>query len=248
MTNATVSYDAARVGVRDDLRAAHSRFWESLARPGNWWSGAERIAIAAASRRATTCTLCRERKAAVSAGAVQGEHDSDGVLAECAVDVVHRVTTDPGRLSQNWFDAVRAGGLSEEQYVEIIGIVVALISVDAFCRGMGVPLHALPEPQSGEPDHYRPAAAQAGTGWVAMIPNGRALGAEKGLFGPGGRTANVIRAMSLVPDAVRTLLDLSKAHYLSPEEMTDLRRGRTLDRAQIELIAGRVSALRECFY
>ena len=65
-----------------------------------------------------------------------------------------------------------------------------------------------------------------------------------------GRSANVIRAMSLVPDSVRLLLGLSKAHYLplhlvpAPGE----RGGRALDRAQIELIAGRVSALTECFY
>jgi hypothetical protein len=30
--------------------------------------------------------------------------------------------------------------------------------------------------------------------------------------------------------------------------MTDLTRGRSIDRTQMELIAGRVSALRECFY
>jgi hypothetical protein len=47
---------------------------------------------------------------------------------------------------------------------------------------------------------------------------------------------------------VRTLKDLSAAHYLSPEKMVDLTAGRSLDRSQMELIAGRVSALNECFY
>jgi hypothetical protein len=35
---------------------------------------------------------------------------------------------------------------------------------------------------------------------------------------------------------------------MPPEQMLDLGAGRTLDRAQLELVAGRVSALRECFY
>jgi hypothetical protein len=57
-----------------------------------------------------------------------------------------------------------------------------------------------------------------------------------------------MRAMSLVPDEVRGLVDLSAAHYLAPTAMMDLSAGLSLDRAQIELIAGRVSALNECFY
>jgi hypothetical protein len=80
-----------------------------------------------------------------------------------------------------------------------------------------------------------------------MLPPGRPEGAEADLWGE--RTANVIRALSLVPDEVRGVRDLSQAHYLSLDEMTDLTRGRgTLDRRQVELLAARVSALRECFY
>jgi hypothetical protein len=80
-----------------------------------------------------------------------------------------------------------------------------------------------------------------------MIAAREATGAEEGLFG-GGQTGNVIRALSLVPDEVRQLRDLSAAHYLSERRMMDLAAGRSLSRAQMELIAGRVSALRECFY
>jgi hypothetical protein len=75
----------------------------------------------------------------------------------------------------------------------------------------------------------------------------RARGAEADLY-DGKPTGNVMTALSLVPDEVRTLKDLSAAHYLSPEKMIDLGAGRSLDRAQIELIAARVSVLNECFY
>ena len=63
--------------------------------------------------------------------------------------------------------------------------------------------------------------------------------------------AAVIKALSLVPDGVRWLKDLSNAQYLpmAAGQMMDFSRGRgPLSRAQTELIAGRVSALNECFY
>jgi hypothetical protein len=80
-----------------------------------------------------------------------------------------------------------------------------------------------------------------------MFPDRRAKGPDADilLF---AHTPNVIRAMSLVPDAVRDLMTLSAVHYLPPERTVDLREGRALGRPQMELVAGRVSALNECFY
>ena len=55
--------------------------------------------------------------------------------------------------------------------------------------------------------------------------------------------------MSLVPDEVRTLCDLSAVHYLPMVDVIDpSARLEHLDRPQTELIAARVSALNECFY
>ena len=65
---------------------------------------------------------------------------------------------------------------------------------------------------------------------------------------PDGRAPNVIRALSLVPDEVRGLKELSAAQYVPLKALFDLRAGRAIDRSQIELLAGRVSALNECFY
>jgi hypothetical protein len=242
-----LSYADAPVPVRDDLPAAHQRQWQRLAEPGAWWTGAERVAIAAEVRNVANCPLCRERKAAPAPPAVDGQHAALGALSDAAVDVIHRVVSEPGRLSSSWFEKTCPAGLSDGQYVELIGVVVTVVSIDSFCRGIGVPLHPLPEPVPGEPSRYRPPAARLEGAWVPMIPVGNATGEESDLW-TRGRTGNVIRALSLVPDEVRGLKDLSEAHYLSPEQMMDLRRGRTLDREQIELVAGRVSALRECFY
>ena len=243
-----LAYNAAAVSVRQEFAGAHSRFWEKLPATGTWWTGAERVAIASEVRNAPDCDLCTRSKEALSPTAVEGRHQSLGALSESAVEVVHRVVTDPGRLSKTWFHAVTSDGLTDGQYVELISILVSVVTIDSFCRAVGVPLHSLPEPQSGEPSHYRPPGARPEGAWVPMIKPNHATGAEAGLY-PGKPAPNVVRALSLVPEAIRTLIDISSVHYLTLDRITNPRaEGRTLSRAQIELVAGRVSALRECFY
>ncbi len=244
-----ISYESAPVPVREDLPQAHRDAWAHLAAPGSWWTGAERVALAAEVRAAADCSLCRERRAALSPNAVAGEHAEAGDLPAAAVDAAHRIATDAGRLTKTWFEKTVASGVSPGAYVEIVGIVVTVVSVDAFCRGLGVPPHPLPEPRPGAPTRYVPAGLVEGEAWVAMLPNGPARGAEADLW-PGRRTANVLRALSQVPDEVRNLRRLSAAHYLEPHEIVDpgAEGHRALDRRQIELVAARVSALNECFY
>ena len=244
-----ISCATAPVPVRDDLLAAHCRAWQRLARAGNWWTGAERVAIAAEVRHAWQCSLCKARKAALSPYTIAGTHDSVSQLSASAVEVIHRVVTDPGRLTQAWFEKTMAAGeLTDAQYVEIVDVVVVVVSIDSFCRGIGGPLPALPTPAAGEPSRYRPATAQLEAAWVPMIPVQGARGAEADLWDAAGRVGNVIRALSLVPDAVRQLMDLSTTHYVPRDRLLDFTWGRSLSRPQMELIAGRVSALRGCFY
>lgn len=244
----TLTYEAAAVPVREAFAAAHSRFWARLAAPGAWWSGTERIAIAAEVRQAWRCGLCHARKDALTPAAVQGQHDHLDALPDAAVEVIHRITTDPGRLSRAWFDGIMAAGVTAEQYVEILGTLVALVSIDSFCRAIGVPLHPLPAPQPGAPSGYRPTGATQHDAWVAMIPPDQLQDAEADIYG-GYAVGNVIRAMSLVPDEVRTLQDLSAAHYLPSGQVRNPRAtAGALSRAQMELVAGRISALHQCFY
>ena len=236
--------------VREDLVAAHRRQWQRLGRAGTWWNGAERVAIAREVRRAWDCPLCRERKAALSPYAVPGEHAPVAELGAAAVDVVHRVTTDPGRLSRVMYDRALAAGLDAEHYVELIGVVATVVSIDSFCRGISVALHPLPDPAPGQPSRYRPSAARMERAWVPLIPDGYAREPEADLFddGPGHHTGNVIRALSLVPDEVRGVKDLLAAHYVPMQRFMDMTFHRSLSRAQMELVASRVSALRSCFY
>ena len=75
-----ISYHGLPWPVRDEITAAQRQAWERLGRPGTWLTGAERIAMAAETRNAAHCALCRERKEALSPDAVEGSHDH---LADC---------------------------------------------------------------------------------------------------------------------------------------------------------------------
>jgi hypothetical protein len=240
-------YGESPVPIRDDLPAAFRRAWQRLASPGTWWTGEERLALAAEARNAVWCPLCEERRHALSPGAVSGEHRGLGALPPPTVDAVHRITTDPGRLSRAWFDGLVPGALGEGAYVELVGVVASLISIDAFHCALGLPLEPLPEPLPGEPSRYRPDGLRGGEAWVAMLGTYGARGAESDLW-RGRAAGNVIRALSSVPDELRGLRDLSAVMYLPIEQAVDLGIGRALSRPQIELVAGRVSALNECFY
>src|SRR4029434_44352 len=112
MQGISYSYSAALVPVRDDFAAAHTRFWKRLASPGAWWTGAECVAIAAEVRQARHCPLCQARREALTPAAGESEHDHGGALPDTAVEVIHRVVTDPGRLSRKWCKDILAAGLS----------------------------------------------------------------------------------------------------------------------------------------
>ncbi len=243
-----IDYSAAGVPIRDDLKKAHAELWEHLRKPGSWWTGEERIAIAAESRHAASCELCAERKGALSPNAVQGEHDAKALLPANVVDVIHRVRNDPGRLSRRWFDDTLSSGLEEGPYVEVIGVVTLTAGVDYFARALGAPAFPLPEPLPGKPSHYRPPNTTAGIAWVPMILPENTGEAEADLYWEGSPVPNIVRALSLVPDHVRALKQLSDAHYLSIGNLMDPTLRRAIDRMQIELVAGRVSAMNECFY
>ena len=243
-----ITYEHAPAPVRAAFAMSHQRYWDRLAAAGTWWTGAERVAIAHEARAARDCPNCRARKAALSPHTVGGSHTSATDLAPGAVEVIHAVMNDAGRLTRTWYAARLADGLIDGQYVEIIGTVVALVSIDQFCRGIGVPEHPLPAPRPGEPSRYRPASAGPDEAWVPMVPTDNAGTPEADLW-PAGRTGNVIRAMSLVPDEVRTLSDLSTVHYLPNAHVRDPSASQgCLSRPQMELIAGKVSILNDCFY
>ncbi len=240
-----------QVPVRDDIIGAHALFLTRLAMPGAWWTGAERVAIAANSRTVHKCSFCEERKAALSPYSIVGTHVTDpvhdGVLPVEIIDILHLAMTNPTRMTATAIERLASAGLSDAHYVEALGIGVALRSIDQACRGLGVPLHRLPAPLAGEPSRIRPEVEPAGDAFVAMMPARQPAPPNDDLWDDSSIYYG-LRAMSLVPDAVRDLRILSAAQYIPLDRATDFSHGRTLGREQLELLAARVSAINDCFY
>ena len=246
-----MSFDYARsaYAIRDDIPVAHREIWGKIREPGCWWQGADRVAFVQEARNARSCEACALRSVASSPNTDCGPHTKTTHLTDAVVDVVHRLTTDPARLSRGWLDEVHAEGVTDEQYVELLGVVVAAISIDAFHRALGLPLEPLPAPEAGDPSGYRPAGVSDSGAWVPTV-QWEDVGEREADLYPGRRPGHVISAMSLVPDAVRMLLRLGAVHYLPLESVRtpNDNAGRAMSRCQIELLAGRVSALSGCFY
>lgn len=231
--------------IRPDLAEAYRAAWTRIASAGTWLTGVERVAVADETRRARNCAICRQRKNALSPHAIHGDHEHAGILSAPMVDEIHRITTDAARLTQSWFRSLLDDGLEVEAYVEALGVAVQVISIDGFHHAMGLPLERLPTPLPGEPTRLRPEGLVENEAWVPIQEASR-LAAEIGL--PGGQAPFVIRALSLVPAEVRAWRDLSDVQYLGTDSMMSFKKVRALNRSQIELVAGRVSALNECFY
>ena len=116
---------------------------------------------------------------------------------------------------------------------------------------LGFPLHKLPEPLAGEPSYYRADnLIEDGDGaWIPMLPKTVDSGPDSDIW-QGTLAGNVVRAMSLVPDEVRSLMDLLAVHYIELSQVPNWEsspRG-TLSRIQTELIATRLSGINGCFY
>jgi len=244
---AIIHADAA-VPVRADLSAVHQRALDRLALPGTWLDGSQRLAIAAETRNSGRCSLCRRRKAALSPYAIDGRHDSLGGLSEPMVDVIHRVATDPGRLSRDWYQSVLDGGFGEGNYVETVGVVVTVVALDTFRLGLGLPPLALPSAEPGEPSRYRPAAAYVQGCWVPTQSKDQ-VSEEDAYIYHNRFGANIQQAMSLVPAEVDGFFDMVETQYLTGAEMRDFdNEFRAINHVQIELLAARVSAINQCVY
>lgn len=222
--------------------------WPRLGAPGVWWSGAERLAIAREARAARGCGVCRERKAALSPGAVSGAHGAGAPLPAAAVDAVHRIASDPGRLSEGWYRGVLEGGLCPEQVIEMTGLVGVVTIADTLARGLGQPERALPAPAAGEPSRVRPRGSRVHAGWVPMVPPESAEGPLQDMYemlkGQVGFVFNVSRSLTGVPDAARDFMLAFRPNYTIAGAVPD----GGLTRPQVELLASSTSSFNDCFY
>ena len=232
----TLRYPEA-LPLRDDLREGHAAAWADIAQPGVSWTGAERVAILAEARAALDCNLCTARKSALSPNAVEGDHDTASALAAPIVDGIHRLRTDPQRLTRAWFDSLVPDQLSQPAYAELVSVVCTSVIIDTQHNALGLPVTDLPDPIEGEPGGDLLDDTVDIGAWLPVMKAEADL-ADTGL----PSVPNIARAMSLVPSAVALFFGAFRPHYQLQKIPL------AISQAQAEFIASRVSALNQGFY
>jgi len=218
--------------VRDLIEQAVTDVAASLVAPGDWLTGVQRAGAVREARDARVNPLDLARRAALSPAMVEGSHTATDELAAEAVEVLHRVASDPGRLTRSWADEMIAV-LGEEVYVELVGIAASTAAIDLFAWMTSGTDARLGEPAPGDPARVRPDDVGDVGAWVSQ-----SLGTSM---------ANVSRSLSLVPVTNTAFVDLVQALY-SRAEFPSLTWNRALSRPQVELVAARTTAELECFY
>lgn len=209
--------------VRTDLRDAYEGSLAHVAGPGARLDAAQRVRIAEVAIAAYL---------SADPPPPWARPYGDPLL-----DAVHRLARHAGTLNVAWYEQLVADGVHPLDWVEAVGVVIAVIPPVAFARAIGEPLPALGAPQPGAP-HGREAVelAPATLNWVPVAA-------------PADRTASVVQALSALPDEYDNMWRLAESQYMSNEQMDDPRWTRgTLSRPQMELVAGRLSLIRECFF
>ncbi|NND74675.1 MAG: hypothetical protein HKN44_06670 [Ilumatobacter sp.] len=208
------------------IETTHAHVAANVAAAGDWLTGHDRVAAWREARDAETNETDRARRSAISPNAVPGH-------ATPTIEVVHRVASDPGRLTRTWADE-QIAALGEETYTELVGVTAIASVLDTFDRAMGRPEPTIPEPIDGEPARVRPDDVGDVGAWVSQTT--------------GPTRANVSRTLSLVPETNRLWRQLVDTFYSRGTEFMNLSWDFPLSRPQAELIAARTTALNECFY
>jgi hypothetical protein len=227
----TVDMHGSTDGMRADLSAAHDAVWDGVRAPGSWWTGAERRAAATVVLDAFADPDPQPPWVPASSTITV-----DG-LAPVVVDALHRMTAHASTLTRQWYDALTTSTMSEPAYVELCGIVVSVTAVASLARSLGATLPPLPAALGGNATKHVPELDRSPRNWVPVAA-------------PAATRAPVVEALSAAPGAFALLWDhLAPAQYMADHQMVDLAWTRgTLSRPQMELVAARVSLLRQCFF
>lgn len=207
----------AALPVADSTVEAHDETRRAFARPGAWWDGADRLRIVVETRNAHDPDLGAEKPEALT-----------GDLPPIAVEAIHGIRNDSGRLTRRWFDELIDMGLQPEAYVELVSVAASSVIVDTFAQGIGRGLPELPDPEPGAPTFERSDDVVDAGAWLPIKREGH---------------ANILRSLGLVPSALKLFFDtFNPSYYMRPNAAF------SISRPQVELVASRVSAVNECFY
>lgn len=134
------------LAVPTEIDELIDRQWTRLRGGGTWFSGQERVIIAAAARGTA--------------------HPDESTPAARAARMIH---DEPARITQDRITGFEAAGLTLTEYVEVLGIVSQLRAIDTFEFGVGRPTRPLPEPTDEGPNPVVVEDATINGGWVPTV-------------------------------------------------------------------------------
>lgn len=135
--------------LAEALKATSDRQWRQLAAAGTWWTGEQRVAIAAAGRSART------RVPPAASG-----------LPDNAAEAAMTIAASARTLDQARIEAWVQGGLSPPALVELLSVTARTCAIDTFFRGYGEDPLPLPNAEEGEPSRTTVEGAALNHGWL----------------------------------------------------------------------------------
>jgi hypothetical protein len=122
-----------------------------LAAPGTWWTGGERVAIAADAR------------------AFRRGDAASGILPPPVAEATELVAVAPATIRPAHLERWAAQGLDPLSYVELVGIVSRITALDVAAFGIGRRPATLRDPLPGDPGRVPAEGAEVTTGWVPTV-------------------------------------------------------------------------------
>lgn len=225
-------YSDSPWSIRREIAVTHEAWLEHVASPGTWWNSVERGEFVGALWAALDDSDERPPW-----HVPQTPHGA--LLPAAAHAMAYRLARHAHTTTAGWYEStVDALGRGPAAFVELAALASTGCSVAAFGPALGIERPELLAPRPGEPTRVAPPLVGAAMNWVPVVP-------------PADERAAVVQAMSAVPAEFAMAWRLGGVQYMPLEEMVDpawRRPGSPFDRRQLELVATRLSAERECFY
>lgn len=225
-------YEAAPWPVREDLSNAHAAWLDHVASPGTWWDGGQRVAFVEALWEALDDTDPPPPWAATPAPA-------SSPLPATAHAVAARLARHAATTSEEWYrDVLTDLGEGPPAFVELVALAATGCAVGTFGPALGLRRPRVPSPRPGTPSRTAPHLVDATMNWVPVSS-------------PADEQPAVVQALTAVPAEWAMLWRLAGAQYMSLADMEHLdwqRPGSPLQRRHLELVAARLSIVRQCFY
>jgi hypothetical protein len=222
------------IAIRPDLLEAQAAAWRHVTSPGASWSGVERAAIASATLAALDDT--DPVAPWVSPSDTGRQLAGADVVGHQVADTVYRIARHAASVTEPWYRAQVDSVVDPFAYVELVGIVSAVAAVHGFHRAAGTQRPPLPIPDDAPAHGRHPVVEPATLNWVPVAV-------------PADQVAAVVQGLSAAPAEWDNVKRLAAAQYIPVDEMSELgwTRG-TLTRSEMELLAARLSAARQCFF